>query len=179
LFDVLRDVRYDEEVTIHGCVGSCVAAAYPPWLILDSALSLGASINMASGAAAGLRRPAIALIGDYGLVHSGLSGHDQVYQRRRPVLTIVLANGRSAKTGDQPSPVARDLQDGSPLDLRRLLDRAAPTSSVHFGQLADYDHESLLQCVMKLLRSAPATLVLETGDGVHRPPAAGDDRARP
>lgn len=172
LFDVLRDVRVEQNVTVHGCVGSCIAAAYPPWQILDSAVCLGASINVASGAALALASPTIALIGDYAIVHSGLSGHDQVYQRGRPVLSIVLANGRSDKTGGQPSPVGARLTDGVPLELVRLLGRAAPPSAVQVAALAEHRYASLKELITELLRRTPATLVLETGGDVYH--ASGD-----
>jgi TPP-dependent indolepyruvate ferredoxin oxidoreductase alpha subunit len=167
LFDVLRDIRYDNEgLTVHGCVGSCIAAAYPPWQVLDSAVNLGSAINVAAGAALAKGRPAIALIGDYGLMHSGVAGHDQVYQRSHPVVTVVLANGTSDKTGGQPSPAAPTLSDGDPVDIRRVLTRVAPEERVIVTRIDEHDGRSLYAMLDSALATAPTTIVLEAGIGI-------------
>lgn len=169
LFDVLREVQDDTHVVIHSCVGSCIATAYPPYQIVDSALNLGGSIAVAAGHAAVTGSPTIALIGDYGVLHSGLSAHDQVYQRQRNVLTIVLANGSSAKTGGQPSAAAKHLPDREPLDLVRMLSRAAPEDRIHIVDLDQMSPRDLGSAITGLLATTPATLVIVAGEGIHRP----------
>ena len=48
--------------------------------------------------------PCVALTGDYALLHSGLSALIDVYERRFPLLCIVLANNRMGMTGGHPVP---------------------------------------------------------------------------
>lgn len=83
-------------------VGSSVSLCYPPYNAAHSALSLGSAVAVASGAGR-TGRKAIAVIGDYGLLHSGFQGVIEVARRRLPVSTIVLANGIQRKTGGQPA----------------------------------------------------------------------------
>jgi indolepyruvate ferredoxin oxidoreductase alpha subunit len=160
LFEALSSVRDRREVDIQSCVGSCISAAYPPWSLASTALNLGGSTGVAAGVARAPGRPGIALIGDYGLVHSGLSALDQIHQWHLPVLTIVLDNGVSAKTGGQPSAVGRHQPGREPLDVGLLVSRAAPGRPVRTLDVADVDGPALAEVIEELLADAPATLVV-------------------
>jgi indolepyruvate ferredoxin oxidoreductase, alpha subunit len=166
LFEALALVRDDADVDVQSCVGSCITAAYPPWSLAGTALNLGGSTGVAAGVAAATGRPGIALIGDYGLIHSGLPALDHVQQRGLPVLTIVLANGVSAKTGGQPSANAPGADGGRPLDLEGLVTRTAPGLPVRTVRLVETDADGLAAVVRELLGRAPATLLL-VADGVE------------
>jgi TPP-dependent indolepyruvate ferredoxin oxidoreductase alpha subunit len=56
---------------------------------------MGASIAVAA------RSTKIALIGDYALLHSGLNALIDVYEKRLPLLCIVMKNNCTAMTGKQ------------------------------------------------------------------------------
>ena len=58
---------------------------------------MGASIAVAA------RSAQIALIGDYALLHSGLNALVDVYEKRLPLLCIVMKNNCTAMTGKQPA----------------------------------------------------------------------------
>jgi len=87
-------------------VGSSVALSYPPFAGADSALALGSSAAVAAGAARAGRR-AIAVLGDFALLHSGLSALMEAAAAGLPVVTVILENGIQQKTGGQPLPPAR------------------------------------------------------------------------
>ena len=83
-------------------VGSAVKLGYPPYDGADVALSLGSAIGVASGAArAGT--PSIAIMGDFGLLHSGLEALVDAARHHVPVVVVVLLNGVQAQTGGQPA----------------------------------------------------------------------------
>ncbi|RSD16347.1 thiamine pyrophosphate-dependent enzyme [Amycolatopsis eburnea] len=84
-------------------VGSSVRLCYPPYNAADVALCLGSAITVAGGAARTGRR-AIAVTGDFALLHTGLEGLLSTAHLQLPLLVIVLANGTQAKTGGQPLP---------------------------------------------------------------------------
>lgn len=69
------------------------------------ALTLGSAVAVAAGAARTGRR-AVGVIGDFGMLHSGLQSMIEVAKGDLPVLTIVLANSEQAQTGGQPMPQA-------------------------------------------------------------------------
>ncbi len=163
VFDALAAVRSRTGVPVESCVGSCISAAYPPWSVVDAALNLGGSVAVAAGVAAATDEPAIALIGDYALVHSGRSALDQVHQRGLPVLTVVLDNGRSAKTGGQESAVSASLADQAPLDLDDLVRRGTPDRRVEHVRLPVTGTAELTTLVEELLADLPAVLVVHDG----------------
>jgi indolepyruvate ferredoxin oxidoreductase alpha subunit len=157
--------------SVHTCVGSCIAAAYPPHQLATTALELGGSIAVAAGAASGGDAPAVALIGDYGLVHSGLPDHDLVHRYGWPVLTLVLADGRSTKTGGQPSACA--VGDGAlpALPLRQVLAVGAATDRVSVVVLDEASEAQLEDAIASALDDLPRTIVIAADDAaVDREP---------
>jgi len=83
---------------IAGDMGCSIRTA--PTGIVDVAYALGGAIGIASGMPA----KSIAIIGDFGLVHSGLQALIDAEFNQRDVLAIVLANRVSAMTGGQKVP---------------------------------------------------------------------------
>ena len=83
-------------------VGSAVRICYEPYAGADAALALGSAPAVAAGAALAGRN-AIALVGDFGLLHSGLEALIEIFRERLSVIVIVMENGIQAKTGGQPA----------------------------------------------------------------------------
>ncbi|MCK9308460.1 MAG: thiamine pyrophosphate-dependent enzyme, partial [Methanoculleus sp.] len=65
----------------------------PPYRIGIATYGLGSSVAVAATG------PGVALTGDYALLHSGLNALIDVYERKLPLLCIVLANTRMGMTG--------------------------------------------------------------------------------
>jgi hypothetical protein len=61
-----------------------------------------ASYGMGSSIAVAARSTGVALIGDYALLHSGLNALIDVYEKKLPLLCIVMKNRCTAMTGKQP-----------------------------------------------------------------------------
>lgn len=164
LFDAVAAVRRRHGVSVATCVGTVIDVAGAPWRSVDLALSLGA----ATGAAAGIAeagRVALALIGDYGLLHSGLNAYGLIQRRELPVLSIVVANGVSKRTGGQRSAFHPDEPGAFDL-LGELAARGARTVRVLDGDALDVS--ALITCIEAELDRLPATIVIESGDGFHR-----------
>jgi indolepyruvate ferredoxin oxidoreductase alpha subunit len=62
-----------------------------------------ASYGMGASIATAARSTKVALIGDYALLHSGLNALIDVYEKRLPLLCIVMNNTCTAMTGKQPA----------------------------------------------------------------------------
>jgi len=77
-------------------MGCSVLAMNPPYRVGVAAYGLGSSIAVAA------RSSGVALCGDYALLHSGINALVDVYERRLPILCIVLKNNRLGMTGGQP-----------------------------------------------------------------------------
>lgn len=77
--------------------GCSVLGMTHPYEIGVASYGMGASIAVAA------RSTRVALIGDYALLHSGLNALMDVYQKKLPLLCIVMKNDCAAMTGKQPA----------------------------------------------------------------------------
>ncbi len=116
LYDAIKELR----VPVAGDMGCSVMTASPPLSLLAAAYSLGSSIATACG----FSRKGIAIIGDFGLAHSGICGLINAVHNKHDVLVVVLQNEVAAMTGGQAVPdlggllssYARDTEIIDPLD---------------------------------------------------------------
>ena len=98
VYEAIRSVKKEKGILIAGDMGCSIRTA--PTGVVDLAYSLGGAIGIASG----LPGKGIAVIGDYGLVHSGLQALIDAESKGRDILVIVLQNMVSAMTGGQEVP---------------------------------------------------------------------------
>jgi indolepyruvate ferredoxin oxidoreductase alpha subunit len=99
VYEAVRAIKKNSDMMmIAGDMGCSIRTA--PTGIVDVAYALGGAIGIASGMPA----KSIAIIGDFGLVHSGLQALIDAEFNQRDVLAIVLANRVSAMTGGQKVP---------------------------------------------------------------------------
>ena len=98
VYEAVRAIKKSSGMMIAGDMGCSIRTA--PTGVVDVAYALGGAIGIASGMPA----KSIALIGDFGLVHSGLQALIDAEFNQRDVLVIVLANRVSAMTGGQKVP---------------------------------------------------------------------------
>ncbi len=101
LYQILRR----STTMVAGDMGCSIRAAPAPLNAVDTAFSLGGSISTACGFPA----KGIALIGDFGLAHSGIIGLINAVDHSSDVLVIVLDNSVAAMTGGQPVPVIKEM----------------------------------------------------------------------
>jgi indolepyruvate ferredoxin oxidoreductase alpha subunit len=107
-------------VPVAGDLGCSIMTASPPLSLLDAAFSLGSSISTACG----FNRKGIAIIGDFGLAHSGMAGLINAVHNKHELVVVVLQNEVAAMTGGQAVPdltglvnsYVRDTEIIDPLD---------------------------------------------------------------
>ncbi|MDR3280480.1 MAG: indolepyruvate ferredoxin oxidoreductase subunit alpha [Synergistaceae bacterium] len=114
-----------EQVFITGDIGCTILGSCPPFDILWTELSMGASIPFAHGVAySGIPSPVIATIGDSTFFHAGISGLVNAIQHNIDMIVVILDNGWTAMTGMQVNPgTKQDFQKGEwkRLDIEPLL----------------------------------------------------------
>ena len=98
VYEAIRSIKKEKGILIAGDMGCSIRTA--PTGVVDLAYSLGGAI----GIALGMPGKSIAVIGDYGLVHSGMQALIDAEYKGRDVLVIVLQNRVSAMTGGQEVP---------------------------------------------------------------------------
>jgi indolepyruvate ferredoxin oxidoreductase alpha subunit len=101
LYNAIKEL----DVPVAGDLGCSILTSSPPMCLLDAAFSLGSSISTASG----FNRKGIAIIGDYGLAHSGIPGLINAVHNKHELVAIVLQNEVAAMTGGQEVPDLTDL----------------------------------------------------------------------
>lgn len=96
LYHILRRL----DVMIAGDMGCSIRTAPEPLGAVDTGFSLGGAISTACG----FTKKGIAVIGDFGLAHSGIVGLINAVDHGSDVLVIVLQNDVAAMTGGQAAP---------------------------------------------------------------------------
>jgi TPP-dependent indolepyruvate ferredoxin oxidoreductase alpha subunit len=111
--------------------GCSLLSKNPPYNFGLANYGLGSSVAVAA------KSTGIALTGDYALLHSGINSLVDLFEKKLPVLVIVLLNKKMGMTGGQDSP-----------DLLRYIRWAEPeiirTESIGHGstgELSDYLNE--------------------------------------
>jgi len=117
--------------------GCAILAMNPPYRIGLVTYGLGSAVAVAATG------PGVALTGDYALLHSGQNALIDVYERRLPLLCIVLANNRMGMTGGHPVP-----------DILRYIAWANPV-------ICTADDTAALRRALVPPRDGPRTVVIE------------------
>jgi TPP-dependent indolepyruvate ferredoxin oxidoreductase alpha subunit len=96
-FKGMMDILKARDMPMICDAGCSVLGMTPPYELGVASYGMGASIAVAA------RSTKLALIGDYALLHSGLNALIDVYEKRLPLLCIVMNNKCTAMTGKQPA----------------------------------------------------------------------------
>ena len=114
-----------------GDIGCYTLGASPPWNTIDTALAMGASLGIASGAAKAQegdpkKKAIVATIGDSTFLHSGMSGLLNLTYQHANVTVLLLDNRATAMTGGQNNPAnGHDLHGGAAsmrVDFAKLVE---------------------------------------------------------
>lgn len=87
-------------VNVASDVGCSILTSGPPFSMVDVACSLGSPVSVASG----FREKGVAMLGDFGLLHTGMQALLNARYNSRNVLTVIFVNRRAAMTGGQTLP---------------------------------------------------------------------------
>jgi indolepyruvate ferredoxin oxidoreductase, alpha subunit len=96
-FLLMMSILKDRNMTMICDAGCSILGMNRPYESGVASYGMGASIAVAA------RSTKVALIGDYALLHSGLNALIDVYEKRLPLLCIVMKNNCTAMTGRQPA----------------------------------------------------------------------------
>jgi TPP-dependent indolepyruvate ferredoxin oxidoreductase alpha subunit len=96
-FKGMMDILKSRDMALVCDAGCSVLGLTPPYELGVASYGMGSSIAVAA------RSTRVALIGDYALLHSGLNALIDVYEKRLPLLCIVMKNDCTAMTGKQPA----------------------------------------------------------------------------
>ena len=128
VFDILKKSKK----TVVGDIGCYSMGILYPLEVLDSIISMGASLGMMKGMKKverlmGKNEPLVAVIGDGTFYHSGMTGLLNLKHQLDPtdnMTLIILNNGTTAMTGGQPNASSAAYGDGSDMqmDMEKLIE---------------------------------------------------------
>lgn len=94
-FKLVMNILMAKNMPLVCDAGCSVLSMTPPYELGVASYGMGSSIAVAA------RSTRVALIGDYALLHSGINALMDVYEKRLPLLCIVMKNSCAAMTGKQ------------------------------------------------------------------------------
>ena len=101
--------------------GSSMALCHEPYAVATWSYGLGSAIGVAAGLArAG--EPALAVVGDFGFVHSGLQGLMEAVHLRVALPVVIVNDFQSRRTGGQAHSITPGQPGRHTLSLRRMLE---------------------------------------------------------
>ena len=146
VFEILENHR----ISVVADAGCSILTLNPPYRLGIANYGLGTAIGVAA------RSTGVALIGDYGLIHSGIPSLIDVYEKKIPLLCIILNNRCMGMTGGQESPdPARYISWADPVTvraadheaLRRLLvPPAGPVTVIVEGTCPEGRYHETVEC---------------------------------
>ena len=141
-------------------IGCYSLGLYDPYEEADTMISMGSSIGMANGFAMSTKQKVIAFIGDSTFFHSGIPPLINAVHNKLNMLVMVLDNGTTAMTGQQPnagenfSPAGDELPPVS-------IENIARSIGVADVQIVDpYDIKETLKAVTKALRENTLSVIV-------------------
>ncbi len=159
VFDVLRQLK----VLVAGDIGCYTMGALPPYEASHTTFCMGASIGNAFGFLRAGHERTVAVIGDSTFVHAGIpSLVDTVYNGGKTTV-IILDNGTTGMTGQQPHPAAGQTLKGAAapkLDLEALC-RAVGVQ--HVTVVDTWQRSSLLRAIREALAYDGPAVVIARG----------------
>jgi len=115
-----------KDVLVTGDIGCTILGISPPFDLLWTELSMGASIPLAQGFAySNIPTPIIATIGDSTFFHAGMSGLVNAIQHNINMTVVILDNSWTAMTGMQINPgtiQSCQMGDWNQLDIVKVVE---------------------------------------------------------
>lgn len=100
----VRQALGDEGGIYPSDIGCYTLGLLPPLEAADFLLCMGSSVSGAGGFSKAQKRPVVAFIGDSTFFHSGITGLINAVMNDHNFTLVILDNGTTAMTGQQPHP---------------------------------------------------------------------------
>lgn len=141
-----------DQVPVIGDIGCYALALNPPFEMIWTEHSMGASISMAMGIkAAGYPEPVIATIGDSTFYHAGLPALVEAVHKNLDLLIMILDNSTVAMTGHQITPGDSLSPSGRKLNPLNLMEVVKGMGIKHVALIDPYNYKEVEKTVSEYL----------------------------
>jgi indolepyruvate ferredoxin oxidoreductase alpha subunit len=165
VFDILKKAK----ASVIGDIGCYSMAVLPPLSILNSIISMGASIGIMKGMSkaytmAGKKEPLVAVIGDGTFYHSGMPSMLNMLHNLDPdynMTLIVLDNGTTAMTGGQTN--AGTGRFGQNYDMNVSIENIIKTMGFERVKIADqFNYKEASETIKSEIKYEGLSIVITT-----------------
>lgn len=150
----------NRNAVVSGDIGCTILGMSPPFNTLWTEVSMGASIPIATGFNyAGVKSPAIAVIGDSTFFHGGISGLINAVWHNTDITVVIMDNGWTGMTGMQANPgtVNKAAEGERCIDIAQII----PALGVDAFAVCDpYDTEGMTTVLAEMLTKKGVKTVL-------------------
>ncbi len=141
-------------------IGCYSLGLYDPYEEADAMISMGSSIGMANGFAMSTKQKVIAFIGDSTFFHSGIPPLINAVHNKLNMLVIVLDNGTTAMTGQQPNAGENFSSTGDELPPV-AIENIIRSIGVDDMQIVDpYDMKETLKAITRALKGNSVSVII-------------------
>jgi indolepyruvate ferredoxin oxidoreductase alpha subunit len=145
-----------------GDIGCTILGIHAPLSVCWTEVSMGASLGIAQGLKyAGIERPVLAAMGDSTFFHGGIAGLLNAVQSGVRLTLLLLDNGLTAMTGQQPNPGS--WHDGADRSVRPRADieTIVRGCGANFVRVVDpYDLETTVATLHEALTSPGVAVII-------------------
>ncbi|MBX5450315.1 indolepyruvate ferredoxin oxidoreductase subunit alpha [Thermogemmatispora sp.] len=151
-----------DEIITTGDIGCTILGMHAPLSVCWTEVSMGASIGIAQGLKyAGLERPVVAAMGDSTFFHGGIAGLLNAVQSGVRLTLLLLDNGLTAMTGQQPNPGSWHDSTGRPAGPRADIETIVRGCGVTFVRTVNpYDLEATVTALREALNCSGVAVVI-------------------
>nr|BBH93959.1 indolepyruvate ferredoxin oxidoreductase subunit alpha [Thermogemmatispora argillosa] len=151
-----------DEVITTGDIGCTILGMHAPLSVCWTEVSMGASIGIAQGLKyAGIARPVVAAMGDSTFFHGGIAGLLNAVQSGVRLTLLLLDNGLTAMTGQQPNPGSWHDGAGRPERPRADIETIVRGCGVTFVRTVNpYDLEATVATLREALDCSGVAVVI-------------------
>jgi len=149
------------EVMVTGDIGCTILGMNPPFNLVWSEISMGASLGLAQGyVRAGVKTPVIATIGDSTFFHAGIPGLINAVQHQVDLTLVIMDNRWTAMTGMQANPgtpCANTLNSFREVDIARII----PSLGIdHFWTIDPFKIKASVEVISQAMQLPGVKVVL-------------------
>lgn len=141
-------------------IGCYSLGVYDPYEEADTMISMGSSIGMANGFAMSTNQKVIAFIGDSTFFHSGIPPLINAVHNKLNILVIVLDNGTTAMTGQQPNPGEKFNALGEESPSIAIEDIARSVGVKDVQVIDPYDLKESLKAITRALKEDSVSVIV-------------------
>jgi len=141
-------------------IGCYTLGLLPPLAMADYLICMGSSITSAGGIARATGQTVVSFIGDSTFFHAGLTGLANAVHNHHDFLLVILDNGTTAMTGQQPHPGAHPAPPGYPGRHLPLLPIIRALGVEQVWEVNPFKHKEALAATKEALAASGVRVLI-------------------